>query len=537
MDSRKITLFRKIFDKTIGQVIEERKIFECIEKRYLQEFDIPENEFVKYYTGEKIPRVTFFLKKNNDTYVPVMSHSKGSIQTVSVYSILKLGKFTSTPTHNKKDYSIPKLSTLTKICYVLGYHLSQEEIKILQDYDINESFSEYLRTLGISNTREDVFAKIIDYLNHPSYNLLTICTNDLHFAPYIIPSIVVFISKGGKLNLFFDPSSIDDIITSKLIILQRIGVSITLLPLKKRYFTYGLFPNWDISSKDLPSSIFTFKTYFFDRNSHNRGYSEIVSDPIDIKRIVSEFITINTHKSKSENFALVVLKSYKINLTQLTKEEYIKFLYTKYKMATHKEKNILNPYANASFDFEEIDIESVYRRSNRVPLYKLIQNYHFISHFKTSIISFKDNTIVDFIPYNVEIAKNYIYPINPVIIEYNHINNRYEVSEGHCRIWLLYNVYGIKKINTIVVRNINPDYLRLNRETQDSSLDSNWHVSTFKTSSIDEIDKETLLLKFRFIETQTHILDKELYALFCKELIENGIITENDISLSRNINF
>lgn len=507
---------------------------------------IPENEISEYFSSDDEKATLYF--KEADEYPQFNSKSNYNFIPIKVADALK----NSRKNYNNKigipaiydafEKNKPRINTIKLILFLFQIKLSEDLENVLfgkiSNSDILDDFKNYLKEIkNGSETREDVLALMIDVLNDQNVTSATFVTNDIHFTFNIIPSIVQFIISGKPLWLLFDPASVSDLISYRLFLLKQIGLNIKILPIKNKYPVFGVIPNWtpDLIDNNFQSvfKILKFKTFFFEKEE-GVNYSQVIKSHEEIKKIILDIIEFDKGVGKNTP---IQLKKVNLKYSLILEDTYLSFLNDCFN--TNEKNNKV--YNNAKFSFKTFEIDNLYSRSQSITYYKAMQMYYFIENNKETFVFDDDKETVYIKPYNLKILDK-IYPINPPFIEFNKQENRYEVGEGHSRIWVLYNIYNIKKINTICVDNIRAEYFEPNQEKiiqyfekQNPKISNNWSFEHLKCNSKLNDPNENILAS-RNIEIFTHRIPTENFVELFNELVKQKILEKDDYKYSNTLN-
>lgn len=546
-----------IFKQTFGEeTINEETIVGRINATLTRICGVPEEEISQYYQ-RSLERSTLYFKRNNSTTVPFLpiKAPEGKKPTRRNYEV-KVGIPTIMNTYDNVDKDTFR-STLELIIFLLQANLTKQQRDValgkLEDDNIEDRFSAYLQEIEEgSEHREDVLALMIDFLtNDQTTTALTIVTNDLNFSTSIVPAMLQFIHSKKELWLCFDPASAGDVLSLRLNTLWRLGLHIGVLPIKNRYPVFGVIPNWKPDSSDdrVPNiaKILQFKTFFFEKNT-GRNYSSIIKYSSKIKEFIGKIDSFSQGVTiRGETVGLKQMNHKNVEFKKLDQQDYLDKLKESFNAYQSElpEDNIV--YHNVEFSFEKIDIESIYRRERTVPLYKILQAYRFIKYFKDSadkIFDFdEENRQVAFQPYAIENTDTF-FPINVPFIEWNATQKRYELCEGHSRLWVLYNVFNIRTIEAVVVRKIRAEFFEpseskvgarraKNLTDKEMGFNTKWNESDFKCERND-FSEEEHILESRYAEAITHRATPENFETGFNELVRMGILEKDDKVYSKN---
>lgn len=542
-----------IFKATFGKkIIDEEAVKERIEMTLVEICMIEPKDLHLYY-NRTTDRGTLYFKSTKSKSIPYEPLKLSEIKkgNKKLYDV-KVGIPTIMNTYLSKKNTFK--NTLELIIFLFQAELEESKLEVLFDKiensNIDDTFAEYLKTFEEgSERREDVLALMTNFLTDENIEKLTIVTNDIHFSFNIITSLIHFIDNEKKeLWLLFDPASVSDLISFRLYTLLKIGVRIKVLPIKNKYPRFGLIANWTINSPKsdwrLIPKILQFKTFFFEKEVGN-NYSRIIKHSHKIIPFVESIIDYDNGNPTLKIEGAKELKTHKLELTEIEPFKYIKFLNEAFNEYQNQFEDEIVVYNNVEFNFEVLDIDKLYRREKTVSLYKLLQAHRFIKKYKDKIFIFNGKGHVTFVPFSIN-KKAPIYPINVPFVEFNHIKKRYEVAEGYARVWILYNVYQIRTIETIVVRNIRseffePSEIKLgikakNITEKDLDYNTNWDESHFKYSLID-VSEEEHFLESRYIEEITHRINLKEFGTLFEELSSKkiGILSETDKNFSKKL--
>lgn len=519
--------------------IKHVEVKNLIKKILIKKFKIKDSDVNKFCTDTNKNKGTYYFHStDNKIFTPVIKKSpKNYTDSINIDTIMN--------NLDPKNPGEPESSKVFLLAYLFDYELSLKEIHylntkrlFLDEKEIRKIASKITQT----EQREDVLLKLIDILSNSSCSKISIITNDIHFVLNIITSIILYLDKdkNNELWLLFDPASVTDVLSFRLYLLVKFGVKVKILPIKNKYPYFGIAPNWtpNDGNVNLPEYFYNFKTFFFEKQSGD-FYFKLIEDSSKIKKIISAILENDLKIEKYKSVSLNEKNDNKIKFKIVPNDDYLLYLSSIFNKSTDLNGNERNDiaYRNANFKFKTIEIDKIYSRSKNVTLYKIVQAYYFINHFKNKYFIFSNkDTTVTFIPFSIEnISRDNYFPINPPFIEENqNKDDRLEVGEGHSRIWVLYNIMGVKRINTIVVSNIHEKYLRKKEGFKDFTSNL-WNQTNFPVREIDDNISENYLLP-RNIESYTHILPDNIFKELFEKLQALGILETEDKVFSKKLN-
>lgn len=559
MDHKK-KIIRKAVDNFFHGDKVTHKLIRLSIENYIREYLTSKNELSEN-TNEEVDfnisnycidtnksKGTFYFKfQQNGTfkYIPQF-HDKEDCITISVSAI-----------HNAYDSANTADSSdkiVQFILYLYKYNPTPKELEVLKGYikftDIQQEILDEVKNINSAESRGLVLAKMVYLLNNfnpDKKSKLTIITNDLNFFLNLIPSFFSYLNHGNELWVLYDPASVSDLISFKLYMLKKMGAILKILPVNNKYPYYGIVPDWTPEDTNItPSEFYNFKTFFFERGLGN-NYFNAVSDERERETIIK---LIRKYDDGVEGFRPKIFKSEThIEYNVIDEEAYIDFLNKsitfydgKMKELTEKDNRPRNiVYLNVTFKFDTIDFTQIYYRSKNVTYHKVFQADRFIKRYTNKLYFFDETTnTVTIKAADIGIA-NQIFPINPPFLEDNKHEHRFEVAEGHSRLWVLYNMYNVRKIRTVVVSNIQDKYFEpskikhhstsLHHQKFDSHYSNKWGEADFKLELRDEHEVD-IPLDSRNIEIMTHYTNDEIFLELFDLYVSEGLLTEYDRAFS-----
>lgn len=541
-----------IYQRTFGKAdVRTAVVYDRIVKKYTELNIIHSRSDFKRDFAEDDKQVLYF-KMKEEQFIPLPRIEANNVGFDFSYSIPSISTLNEKITFNKNYYRNLKL-----VAFLFDYKFTDDELAVVDgkrsDSNLRESHRKEIANIYSAEKRELALSKMVFLLTQEDIYKLTIITNDLHFVLNIITSIICFLDREEnnetgerpELYIMFDPASVSDIISFRIFLLKELGATIKLLPIKNKYPYFGIVTNWTpFKPIELAGDFYIFRTFFFERQS-GKNYFEHISSQTEVTKMLSKIIESDTGgKDTILPPSKFLEKKDKPSLKPVSIEKYIEYLYASFTNYKTKNMNAEVVYLNVKFTVKEILIDELYYRTKSVLKYKVLQADEFIKKYKGKVFNFyteNDIECVECSPYDLSINKQ-LFPVNPIFIEYNSDKQRYEVAEGHSRIWALYNYHNVRKIKTIVVENIPKSFFKpietklvatgLNYANYDKKYSTDWSDTKLIRSDIDETE---ILLQPRMIESITHTFPNSVFKKLYDEYIEKGVLEIDDIKYSNKL--
>jgi hypothetical protein len=302
--------------------------------------------------------------------------------------------------------------------------------------------------------------------------------------------------------------------------------------LKETFQFHGFFFNYFAPEDGIESlrevEFYQLRNSMFDHQPIIEKLDGNLADDLEkLKKIVGK---IQTKRDKAEKIS----EQISLSPSNIKKVDYTKWLYSKFSDPAALRETDTPIYAtciqrrdiNLQFEYVDLALDQIYYRTTRVVGYKVFQA---VELFRTSnIFCRQEDDLAVFEPISLFDNSSYrYYPVNMPVVEYNGAKKRYEVAEGHSRLYALTKFPNIKRTRVILVKNLPPFAFEIDSDFSHGEpiIKNSWNT-LFVTR---EYFSEPKICRYiRNIESVTHYLPKDSYQEFGELLVKKNLLLPSE---------